>query len=428
MRKEGQKIVELGEIEARLVFLSEITGLPVASKSVFSELETPFNLNLVLGTGDNKYEINVGVLFTDEWTEGEWLPTTTWDVSYNGEEIFREGALVNCSQGFRKDRLEDKIQVVSYLLKESRYLIGGINPEVAFMDYENYTLESLRHEDSYFRNVYLILMTHMKQRGLTLPPILAKRPDIRGAMTGGKIEDLERIIGGIRLFDIPEHDPPCQIHMLREIEEIRKQARWERTRRDPAVPLTESFPHIDITLIEKGRAIFPPVNILVVENDLNSFGLFTDRTVTALEKDGRYRGSAIIKEFNLPSCMTLCETGKVDLLIFDWTRPSYEEALMVRGDRNPFFDMIHGNSQGVITFGEDGQEQITTPDGRVFDNNSLREEAERIDIRSRWMEMIALACVEEGLSVPPHFIVRNNYELRQIGKIISQKRGTPIGR
>ena len=435
MWKEGQKIAELGEIEASLVFMSEITGLPVLSRSVFPELEglggktrdkTPFSLNLVLGTSGNKYEINIGVLFTDEWTEGEWLPTTKWRVSYNDEEICRQGVSVDCSLGFRKNQLEDKVQIMSYLLKELRYMVGGINPEVAFMDFENYTIEGLRDRDGYFRNIYLVLMTHMKQRGLSLPPILAKRPDIQEAMNAGRIDALERIIGGIRLFDIPEYDLRCQTHMLREIEEIIKQTRWERARRDPATPLVESFPRIDITLIERGEPVFPPVNILVVENDLNNFGLFTDRTVAALEKDGRYRGSALIKEFNLPSCMTLCETGKVDLLIFDWTSPSYEEALMVRGDRNRFFDMYYGDSQGVITFGKGGQVHITTPDGKTHDDDSLREKAEMIDIRSRWMDMISDACVRAGTIPPPYFIVRSEFELSQINDIISQKLGRPI--
>lgn len=434
MRKEGPKTAELNEIEASLAILSEITGLPVKSRSVFPEVgldcrtrdKTPYNLDLILGTGDDKYEINVGIIFTDEWTDGEWLPTTTWSVSYNGEEICRKGTSVDCSYNFAKNELGDKGQILSYLLKESRYIIGGISTDVDFMDYENFTVESLGGKDGYFNNIYLVLMTHMKQRGLSLPPILAKRPDIRKAMTAGRTEDLERIIGGIRLFDIPEYDPRCQAHMLREIEEIRKQARWENTRRDPAVPLIESFPGIDITLIERGKPVFSPVNILVVENDLNNFGLFTDRIVMALEKDGRYRGSVLIKDFNLSYCMSLCETGKVDLLILDWTSPSYEETLMIRGNRNPFFDMVHGNSQGVITFDEDGKVHIMTPDGKTHDNNSLREEAERTDIRSRWMDMICDACVRAGTTPPPHFIVRSEFELSQINAIISQRLGRPI--
>ena len=88
--------------------------------------------------------------------------------------------------------------------------------------------------------------------------------------------------------------------------------------------------------------------------------------------------------------------------------------------------MFYGNSQGVVTFGEDGQKQIETPDGRVFDNDTLREEAKKIDIRSRWMDMIADACVNAGVTVPPHFIVRGGFELKQISAIISQKLGRPI--
>ena len=435
MNKEGLKNRELGGIEDIIVFLSEITGLPVTSRSVFAELleleggtrsEAPFSLNLVLGTGDNKYEINVRIIFTDKWTEGEWLPTTSWDVSYDGKEIYRMGGMVCCSHSFGKNELGDKVQIMSYLFKEARFIFGGIDTEAAFMDYENYTLKSLKNEDDYFRNIYLVLMTHMKWRGLSLPPILARRPDIREAMSAGKIEVLERIIGGISLFDMPGYDQRCQTHMLREIEVIREQARWEKNRRNPMVPLIESFPNIDITIIEKGKSVFPPVNILVVENNLNNFGLFTDRIVVALDKDGRYAGSVLIKEFNLPSCMTFCETGKIDLVIFDWTSPSYEEALMVRGSRNPFFDMFHGNSQGVVTFGEDGHEQITIPNGRVFDNDALREEAKRIDIRSRWMNMIADACGNAGVAVPAYFIVRGEFELSQINAIICQKLGRPI--
>lgn len=428
MKKEGLKNGELGEIGANFVFLSSITGLPVTERLVFPEGETSYNLKLVLGSGNERYEINIRIVFTDEWTSGEWLPVTAWNVSYNDEEIYRVGGMVDIINGFRDSDLKNTDKVGSYLLREIGFIFGGLNMEIDFIDYERYTLESLRDGDDYFRNIYLVLMTHMKQRGLSLPPILSKRPNIREAMFAGETEALDRLVAGISLFDMPYHDSRCQSHMRYEIEEIKRKTGWERRRRDPKVSLSESYPGINITKIELGKPVFPPVNILVVENDLYNSGLFMNRTMAALEKDGRYRGSALIKEFNLPSCVTLCETGKVDLVIFDWTSPSYEEALMLRGDRNPFFDMFYRNSQGVVSSDSDGQKQFGTPDGRVFDDETLKKEAEKIDIRSRWMDMIADACVNAGTTVPPHFIVRNASELSQIGVIVSQKLGHPVGR
>ena len=58
----------------------------------------------------------------------------------------------------------------------------------------------------------------------------------------------------------------------------------------------------------------------------------------SMEADGRYRGSKIISEVNLSACMDICKSGRIDVIIFDWSNPSHEEAWMVKPETtNPFY-------------------------------------------------------------------------------------------
>lgn len=434
MKQERLIKPEFGEIEKELTFLSEITGLPISLKSIFPELvglnerpverENPYEIVFELGSADERYEIRITITFSNEWSD-EWLPVTSWSVIYNNEVIHRAGDSVHTSKSFWKNDLTDTGRLRKYLLEETLHIVGGINVETGLMDFETYTLEGLQDKDSYFENIYLVLMTHMRQIGTEMPPILIKRPGVAEAMESGDIDVIDRITKTIEMFEMPGYDQRCQAHILREIAGIRKNTNWEKNKRDPRVALTETFPGLEVEVIEKGKSVYPPSNILVVENDLNVYGEFTSTIQEALSRDRRYKGTQVIRHFNLPFCIDLVRTGKIDLIICDWSKPSNWEALMLGGERNPFFDLTQGDIQGILEL-DGARLEIGSPDGSVIDPKDLKEIAERIDIRFRWMEAIASACVEEGLTLPPHFIVRNKFELGQIAQIISQKLGRSI--
>lgn len=414
-------------------FLSDITGLPIAAVQAFPELAAleknrsgssgkGFNYRLVLGDPGDSYEIKVVVDLEDEWTPGELLPSTGWRVLHNDREILKHGASVDCSTSFRPKDLVDSAKIGKYLGQELQAATGGPNTELPFMNFERYTTESLGDQDNYFASIYLALMTHMKKRGLQMPPILSKRPEIVKPMSFGDTEAVDKVLAAVLLFEGSGLDVRCQAHMKHEAEVIRSQAKWEHCKRDPAVDLTTVFPDLDAQVIKKGKAAPHQYNILVVENDLYHSGDFMDEVVERLGNDGRYRGSRIIREVNLPSCMELCETGKVDMVLLDWSTPSPEEALMVRGNRNSWFDLVNGDTQAVLDLDGNGM-QIGLPDGRVLSKDELGEEAEELDIRSRWAEMIASACRDSKVEPPPHFIVKSRGEMRDLAKIVSQKLG-----
>ena len=414
-------------------FLSDITGLPIVAVQAFPELATleenksdrsdgDFNYRLALGKSGDSYEVQVAVNLKNDWTPGEWLASTGWQVLHNGREILKRGDYIDCSTDFGKQDLVNPTKIGKYLGQELQAVTGGPNTEVPFMNFEKYTIESLSDQDSYFATIYLALMTHMKERSLPMPPILSKRSEIVEPMLFGDTETVDKILAAAMLFEGSGLDVRCQAHMGHEAEVIRSQAKWEHRKRDPAVDLTESFPDLDAQIIKKGKTSPHPYNILVVENDLDNFGDFTDEVVEGLGNDGRYRGARIIREVNLSACMQLCATGKVDMVLFDWSTPSPEEALMVRGNRNSWFDLVNGDTQAVLELDGDGM-QISLPDGRILSKDDLPREAEELDIRSRWAEMIADACRDSKAEPPPHFIVRSRGEMRDLPKIVSQKLG-----
>ena len=423
------------------VFFSDITGLPVTHAKLFPEVlpfevpsrfsinsrfEIPFYSSYTLGNSDDQYLITIGVTFTNQWTPGEWLPNTNWRVEYNGEPICKEHDSVLASVSLKQHELTDTSKISKLLSRETRHMVGGPKIEVPFMDYEIHTLHSLDKEASYLKNIYLVLMTHMKERSLPMPPILSKRPDIRTAMFSGDIKTIDSILHSISVFDASNYDTRCQNHLRLESEEIRRHALWERDRRNSSIPLSETYPHLEVSTIKEGKSTFQPYNLLVVENDLHSYGNFTDAVINSLEKDGRYKNSKIIKEYNLHMCILLCESGRIDMVLFDWTNPSFEEALMIQRESNPFFDLSYGSTQAVLNFDENGDLSYGLPDGRVLDNQDLKQDAENHDIRSAWMREIEVACRKAGVIIPPHYNVRYRSEKKDLAKIISQKLGNPI--
>lgn len=158
---------------------------------------------------------------------------------------------------------------------------------------------------------------------------------------------------------------------------------------------------------------------------MDSYGEFTRSVKNSLERDARYKGTRLIKTPALADCIELSVANRLDMILFDWTEPSAEEALMVRGERNIFFEMMHGEAQGILSLGDDGVE-FDRGDGSHFDQESLRAEAVQLDIRELWMNKVRAACEAEGIEPPPYFIVRSRQEHQDLAKIISQKLGNPL--
>ena len=124
--------------------------------------------------------------------------------------------------------------------------------------------------------------------------------------------------------------------------------------------------------------------------------------------------------------MDICKSGRIDVIIFDWSNPSHEEVWMVKPETtNPFYEMYHGKSQAVLSMNDEGI-KTATPDGKLLDWEATKKESERVDIRNRWMDMIADVCEQKSVEPPPFFIVRSTAEFGDITKIVSQKLGKPI--
>lgn len=425
------------EIEKYSNLLSGITGLKVTSLSNFPELNTvldiphfgeekPFTYNLILGEEGDQYKIDFAVVFSDKHSPGKWLPTIRWNVSYNDYEVFNVGGMTNVSNQLLRKDFSNHDKIHSLITTEFDHAVGGPKREVAFMDFETYSLASLSNEHSYFENIYLALMIHMKERGLAMPPILSKRDYIREPMKSGDVEKVNKILSTTMTFGGTDFDKRIRGHMEVEAEAIRRHAQWEAKKRNHDIPLEEAFPYAKIIDIERGRSAFGKYTLLAVENDLRNFGDFSEMVLESMENDGRYSGSRIILEFNLSECMDLCKSGRIDVIIFDWSNPSYEEVWMVKPETiNPFYEMYNGKSQAVLSADDDGI-KAATPDGKLLDWEATKAESERVDIRNRWMDMIADACEQNGIEPPPFFIVRSTAEFRDIAKIVSQKLGKPI--
>jgi hypothetical protein len=427
-----EKVKSVGE------FFSDITGMQIKEYISFPELSNfsqrespkannPYTFRLVLEDGTDSYAINACVNFSTNWDPGkeEWLPETSWSVHFNNELLCEDGHTV-ISSAYRDDMM-NKQYIQTELNHHFSSMIGGPSTEVPFMDFEENTVQSFKEGHNFFSSIYLVLMTHMRERGLQMPPILSKDSQISNLMRSGKVKELTSLLDSAIVWNGSAYEKRNQLHMQKEAQIIKAYAEMRKQEKDPAVLIEDVFPEYDITSIEGGADSFRPYNILVVENQLGSLGQFTDIVKNSLELDGRYKNTRLIKEFNLSWCMRICASGKIDAVIMDWTDPSIEEALWVRPqETNIFFDMMHGNTSGVITFDENGM-VVDRPDGtRISGQEELRKMAEELDMRYLWMKQIAQACLEVETVPPPYFIIRSEAQHEDIANIISQKLGNPI--
>lgn len=108
-------------------FLSDITGLPIVAVQAFPELaalakkkhrsgDSGFNYRLALGNPGDSYEVRVAIDLKDDWTPGEWLANTGWQVLHNGREVLKRGTYVDTSTSFRSEDLTDPAKIVSQKL------------------------------------------------------------------------------------------------------------------------------------------------------------------------------------------------------------------------------------------------------------------------------------------------------------------------
>lgn len=417
--------------------ITEVTGLPVLSCISFPELQETkertgkerafrYTVQATIGSEAEKYNLDYSIVLAEGYTPNTWVPKTSWSISFNGNEIYRY-AMTSTSNRLSASEVRDQHTVESCIRDEFIKYLGGPTTTVPFMDYESYSIEALTHGyENYFANMYLLIMTHRKELGHQMPPILSKRPEIISAMNDGNIEKINKILATITLFESTSYDDACRTHLQTEASIIRRDTTSIYRQKDRRVPFIEAFPRADVLDIGGDRTkSFPPYNILVVEDDTNSYRLFTNNVLKQLQDDGRYGGSQLITDINLSRCVNFCTSGRIDFILFDSRHPNPFEILNITGNTNPFYTMMHGHSQGAIAFTDDGF-QIALPNGKLFDQDSAIEEANRLDIRSLWMSKIANACENEDVIIPPYFIIHSDAEYQDIGKIISQKLGNSI--
>jgi hypothetical protein len=398
-------------VEKKASLLSGVTGLPITKKYAdLIETVDAASMHYTLALG-SQYKIDI-IDYTTVDDYG-YEANINWTLTFNGKLITRKG--FNIGSTYRNTPRNITFRNISDCL-------GGVDSETAFRDYERYSLSSLEDnsKDSYFQNIYLMIMVHMKERGMKMPQILSKNSDIRQAMYLGKVEDLKLLM---RSAMEEEPDPRCLAHMRAESEELVSQAENIRQRRDPSIDLFEKFTDLTVKKVS-GEKILPAYNILVVENEM-PLGHLTNLVAQRLASDGRYGATNLIMDYNLSACMQVCETGQISLVMFDWSTPSCEESLMFGGSADPIYKMLNGNSQGILDFGS-GEPVFSRKDGREFNLDELMKEAEELDIRNEWMSMISRACSAANVLPPPYHITRSEREFPYLDKIISLKLGNTL--
>lgn len=425
----------LRKFSKKLNFLSKITGLPVTSacfgipfvpenpKGHLLRYNIGYRTTVVLSDGNNTYRIEAQVKFSDVYTHGEPLPASTWSLQFNGEPLNQRQEWTYAT--FDCDRFFDPKKRRDYLWEEFEHAIGGPDTEIAFMDYESYSTTSLNTENEYFSNIYLMLMAHMKERGLPMPPILMKQEQIK-ALIHGK-ENMQELENRLRTFICLASislDERCRNHMEYEAQEILGKIKWEKKKKDPSLSLEKTFPNLPITILKGERLSLGLHGILVVENDLDQYGKFTNLITKALERDGRWRDSVVASTVNLSESLEICGTGKIDVVLFDWRNPSIEEIYMVWPTTiNPFIILYNDNTQTVINL---ANRTTVLPDGRTLNKDQMEEEAERLNIRNLWAEKIKKHCRQMEVVDPVFYIVRNSREAKDVAMIVAQLLNKPL--
>lgn len=398
-------------------FLSDITGLPIVDQTLLPELALGYErdendvtrahtFKVVLGEEGDQYLVDCNVSFPDEWnTRGTYTPDVEWYVSYNGE-LLNNGEYLTGGSVFPED-LKDPDIMNDVVLDHLRQPFGGPDTEVAFMDYEYHTLEGLKGDESYFSNIYLTVMTHMKERGLEMPPILSKDESLRRAMKLGDTKEVGRLLSAAQVA-AKDVDPRIQAHIRYESNVIREETEHNHTKRNPFVPLEQGFPYMQFEEIEEGDAPFGRLNILAMQNDLHSGTTFPNQIAAALRKDGRFAGSKVFHGFQIGELVRMGETGKVSIVVFDQLEPDLWELPYLQGGSSP---------QAV--FSSDGDFEFKLGNGKHLSREEMEDAVRSMDMRQPWMDTLATYCKEMGTEVPPHITIRTRQGLGIVAKMIA---------
>lgn len=401
-----------GDLESRLektrALLSAITRQPIA---LWEMKPAKFNGKLL-----DKLAFEANLHLGDEYNIHLWHilkidKTIRWGADHCGFEVkdvngrMLGGKRYGSSESYSKSEISEDANVIDrarldFLLNS----FGGIDVcDIPFMDYESYSLESLKDFNShdYFSSIYLILMCHLKEQGIELPPILSKREDIRRAMFDGDIATVNSILG-IELAGIAsDYEKPCLTHAKEEAEEIRRLTLKRGMYHDKTVPLIEKLPNTDVITIP-GNNHHKKYNILVVED----FGDYYDHQGTVfrlskkvadeLAKKGNYGGTNVFRTINLAECMNLCGTGQIDAILMDagyFALSKLEENVRAVG--------------GDFTIFQDHEEKA------ISQINGYGE-------KQIWKERIYKVVESNGHIPPPCVIVSNNILNTDVGAFVDR--------
>jgi hypothetical protein len=396
------------KLNSEINLLSAVTNQPVLSfyknpvkfdGNLSDELS--FNCRLYLG---NMFDIKFWQTFRKE----KPAYNRCWFVDSAGYEVRNNNCIISrssysSSESFEESDLKmdsciiDRLRL-NFLLNE----IKGIdveNPE--FMNYEHYTLDSLKDRDSYFKSIYLAIMCYLKEKGVKLAPILSKDNDIRKLMYKGDIESLDDILK-TRLLEIKsEYNQGMYFHASYESDKIREFALKRRQYHDKTIPLIEKMIDWNIKTI-KGNGQKRTYNILIVEDfgagldDLGTLDLLSQKVYEELEKLNKYQGSNIFSTCNICDCIEICGTGQIDAILMDggqYHLGNAEEIAMMNGLR-------------VESSIKDNPVQIPNLDG--------------FSEKKYWRKIIFENIIANGHSPPPCLIIPKNIMNMAVGNFVSE--------
>jgi len=267
MNKLPEEILELKDtINKKIAFFSKITGLPASRTiddcfedgTIFSSNKFAFNFNL----GED-YEIKYG--YTGN--RFEWFKLN-WDVSFKGNTLLSESSNFCTSNNIPENLISKKDKTVYINLMDINSFFGYLHPfHTPFMDYEEYTINSMKNNDShnYFKSLYLMLMCNWKETSPnTLPPILSKKIDIREPMEKGDIAELDKQLN-MYLQHVSEiYGEKAYHHSKEEANLILEFGMHSNNYHNSEIPLEKKFPS-SLKFKVPGTMDGKKYNIVIVE-------------------------------------------------------------------------------------------------------------------------------------------------------------------
>ncbi len=337
---------------------------------------------------------------------------------FKGEKLCEKS--YGSSEGYDYLKLIQQPTIRDAWLKGILKGIGGISVDhPAFMDYESFSFKSLDHsknheerDNSYFDCLYLRLMTHMKERGYEMPPILSKHEDLRETMFLGQKDETETLLFGKLAEIISNGDERCIAHAKAEAEKIREYTTHIAYEQDSNIPLSKKFLDTPRKIVpgKKAEEIY---NVLVIEDLNENYHLkgpeLTENVFHTLEELG-FCGSYVYSQINLPSAMEICSTGQMDAIIVDGRNVE------------PFESFYHGQGGGM-TFGENG-EILFMKDGEKMTEDEVKEHMrENPNIKHAWVGKICEQAEAKGHTSPPSYVMTPSDKPRLGGLLCAMLKG-----